>query len=104
MTLERKDFWQGINVNEQKQEINACKTHPNQDRKGEKPIYITSEMPDSMMNMNLRLLLAGDSEEDALQVKALLQEAGHELTFRRVGAVEEIKHAIAENAWDVIIV
>lgn len=55
------------------------------------------------MNTSLQLLLIEDSEEDAQLVLRELKRGGYEVEFLRVENAGDMKTALAERTWDLII-
>jgi signal transduction histidine kinase/DNA-binding response OmpR family regulator len=55
------------------------------------------------MNTPLRVLIAEDSEDDALLVVRKLQQGGYAPTYERVDTPEAFSAALARQPWDVII-
>lgn len=55
------------------------------------------------MSIPLHLLLVEDSEDDALLVTRALQRGGYELNCERVDTPEDMRSALADSEWDVII-
>lgn len=55
------------------------------------------------MSLPLRVLLAEDSENDALLLLRLLRKGGYELEFQRVATQSEMQAALAGTEWDIII-
>ncbi len=55
------------------------------------------------MGKNLRLLIADDSESDALLLADELQSAGYVLTYLRVDTAEAMSTALDRHQWDVVI-
>jgi signal transduction histidine kinase len=51
----------------------------------------------------LRLLIVEDSEEDAALVVHLLRQSGYATTFEQVAGGGELRDALANGAWDVVI-
>jgi phosphoserine phosphatase RsbU/P len=51
----------------------------------------------------LRSLIVEDSQDDAELVALRLERAGFELVKRRVASAEDLRTALAEAAWDVVI-
>jgi len=51
----------------------------------------------------LRLLLAEDSEDDAILVALALEQHGFELAARRVADAGGLRAALASEAWDVVV-
>jgi PAS domain S-box-containing protein len=56
------------------------------------------------MTKELKTLLVDDSEDDALLVARELRKSGYNLTFQRVDTPEDMRRALLEIGWDVIIV
>lgn len=55
------------------------------------------------MNNPLRVLIAEDSEEDALLLVRELQRGGYAPTFERVETPEAMKASLEKQAWDLVI-
>ena len=55
------------------------------------------------MPIPLRVLFVEDWEDDVLLVVRELKRAGYSVTFRRVDTPEEMKRALLEQQWDVIL-
>lgn len=55
------------------------------------------------MTHSLAVLIIEDSEDDALLVLRELRRDGFDLTWKRVQTAEELRAALANQAWDVII-
>jgi|GEM_PF-3250611 DNA-binding NtrC family response regulator len=55
------------------------------------------------MNRTLRVLIIDDSEPDALLIVNELKENGFELSWLRVDTLEQLKQAVENNAWDIVI-
>ncbi|WP_435550527.1 HD domain-containing phosphohydrolase [Desulfobacterium sp. N47] len=55
------------------------------------------------MNNKLRILIAEDSEDDALLEILELKKAGFESKYERVETFEAMEKAILEKSWDVIL-
>lgn len=51
----------------------------------------------------LRLLLAEDSEDDALLLIRLLRQSGYNLTWERVETAEAMRAALQNRVWDIVI-
>ena len=51
----------------------------------------------------LHMLVVEDSEDDVLLVVRQLKSAGHDVTFKRVESAQDMKRAITENSWDIVI-
>src|SRR5688572_4500022 len=51
----------------------------------------------------LHLLVVEDSEDDALLLAAEVESAGYDLSWRRVQAAAQLRAALAEAEWDVVI-
>jgi len=58
-------------------------------------------MPDSLRP--LRILLAEDSEEDAILLERHLRKSGYDPVVRRVETATGLRSALLEGAWDLII-
>jgi len=55
------------------------------------------------MPIPIRVLFVEDWEDDVLLVVRELKRAGYSVTFRRVDTPEEMKKALLEEQWDVIL-
>ena len=55
------------------------------------------------MSLNLRVLQVEDSESDAAIVIRALEKAGHTVTWRRVEDAVEMREALTDQVWDVIL-
>ncbi len=51
----------------------------------------------------LRLLLVEDSEDDAVLLVQTLRRAGYEITHRRVDTPEEMRTALDQGPWDLVL-
>ncbi|MBX3728434.1 MAG: response regulator [Candidatus Sumerlaeia bacterium] len=51
----------------------------------------------------LRILIAEDSEDDALLVVRTLRRAGMAIDWHRVETVDELRRALRDGAWDVVL-
>ena len=51
----------------------------------------------------LHVLIVEDSESDAGLVVRLLTKAGYEVDYKRVETASEMRSALANQAWDVVI-
>jgi PAS domain S-box-containing protein len=60
-------------------------------------------MEDWMSSIPLRVLIVEDSEDDAILVVHELQRGGYDLTFERVDTAIDMKTALEQQAWDVVI-
>jgi len=56
-----------------------------------------------MSNNTLRVLLVEDSEDDALLMLRLLKQGGHALAPRRVETAPQLRAALAEQPWDIVL-
>src|SRR6185503_6610741 len=59
--------------------------------------------PGGRVKEPLRLLLAEDSEDDAILVALALEQHGFELAARRVADAGGLRAALASEAWDVVV-
>ena len=55
------------------------------------------------MSKPLQVLVVEDSEDDAALVVETLKESGYEPIHQRVETPEEMKAALLQNCWDVIL-
>lgn len=55
------------------------------------------------MMESLRLLQVEDSESDAALVERILTRSGHAVSSRRVVSASEMREALAQGSWDLII-
>jgi len=55
------------------------------------------------MDKALRVLLVEDSEDDALLLERELRRNGYRPSLKRVDSAAGLSHALAEDAWDVVI-
>ncbi len=55
------------------------------------------------MGIPLRALIVEDSEDDVLLIVRELEHSGYEPVYRRVQTAEEMRSALEERAWDVIV-
>ena len=55
------------------------------------------------MSVPLRILIIDDSEDDTLLAARLLQQGGYDLTFQRVDSALQMRTALKDHSWDVII-
>ncbi|HVK55269.1 MAG TPA: response regulator, partial [Burkholderiales bacterium] len=55
------------------------------------------------MSKTLRVLIADDSEVDALLIASELEAAGYELICKRINTAAEMKTALEELPWDLVI-
>jgi PAS domain S-box-containing protein len=51
----------------------------------------------------IRLLVCEDSEDDALILRLALRRAGYELDDRRVETTDELRKALGEAPWDLVV-
>jgi two-component system, cell cycle sensor histidine kinase and response regulator CckA len=51
----------------------------------------------------LRLLLAEDSEDDALLLVRRLRQADYDVTYERIDSAPALERALESNGWDIII-
>ncbi len=56
-----------------------------------------------MSNQPLRLLLVEDSEDDARLLYSELRQTNSEVSYRRVDCAEEMRAALLEAEWDIVI-
>src|SRR5688572_7581644 len=54
-------------------------------------------------NDPVRVLMVEDSEDDAMLVRAELKRAGVRLSYTRVMGEAELKKALREESWDIIL-
>jgi diguanylate cyclase (GGDEF)-like protein/PAS domain S-box-containing protein len=55
------------------------------------------------MVMPLTILMVEDSESDAQLIVRLLKKAGYEISFEQVQTAEQMRAALEERTWDVVI-
>jgi phosphoserine phosphatase RsbU/P len=55
------------------------------------------------MNKKLRVIIIEDSEFDAIIMAEMLEQGGYELDYERVETPEELKDALANREWDLIL-
>jgi len=55
------------------------------------------------MPIPIRVLFVEDWEDDVLLIVRELKRAGYNITFRRVDTPEEMRNALSEEQWDVIL-
>lgn len=55
------------------------------------------------MENNLRIILVEDSEIDAEMISGWLESAGYIIYYKRVDTLIEMKVALSENLWDLIL-
>jgi PAS domain S-box-containing protein/putative nucleotidyltransferase with HDIG domain len=55
------------------------------------------------MPVPLSVLIVEDNESDAQFLVRLLKKAGHEITFERVETAEQMRSALEERNWDIVI-
>lgn len=55
------------------------------------------------MSRPLRVLIAEDSEDDALLLLRELKRAGYDLSYRRVDTPEAMATALVQETWDVVL-
>jgi PAS domain S-box-containing protein len=58
---------------------------------------------DSLMRKDPRILVAEDSQDDLLLLEHEIKKGGWEPFIRRVETAEEMKQALLEDRWDIII-
>src|SRR3954468_12862077 len=51
----------------------------------------------------LRVLIVEDSEFDAQMIVSILRKGGYDVSFERVETAEELRKALHERAWDLIL-
>ena len=51
----------------------------------------------------LRVLVVEDSEDDVLLIVRELRRSGYDLTYRQVQTAEEMRSALSQEPWDVVI-
>lgn len=56
-----------------------------------------------MIGKALRVMIVEDSEDDALLMVHALQKSGYAPQFRQVQSLDEMRTALAEQSWDVIL-
>ncbi len=61
-------------------------------------------MPDGLQRRPTRLLMVEDSEDDARRLYSQLAQANADLIYRRVECAEEMRAALAESEWDMVII
>lgn len=55
------------------------------------------------MNQELRVIIIEDSEFDAVVMANVLEQGGYTLDYERIETADELKAALAERSWDVIL-
>ena len=55
------------------------------------------------MDKELRVLLVEDSEDDAILVLRELRQDGCKVYFKRVDTAQEMREALANESWDLVI-
>jgi len=55
------------------------------------------------MSIRLRVLFVEDSENDVLLTVRELKRAGYDVSFRKVDTSEEMKNALSNEEWDIIL-
>ena len=55
------------------------------------------------MSIPLAVLIVEDAESDAQLILRLLRNAGYELTSERVETAQEMRAALEEQSWDIVI-
>ena len=53
--------------------------------------------------LSLKLLLVEDSPDDAEILIYELQRTGYDVTYERVETEKEMRRALSEQAWDIVI-
>ena len=56
-----------------------------------------------MRAKSIRVLMVEDSEDDAYLVERVLRQSGFEPDCRRVDTYEEMKEALRDGGWDVVV-
>jgi len=55
------------------------------------------------MPIRLRVLFVEDSEDDVLLIVRELRRAGYDVSFRKVDTPEEMRNALSNEEWDIIL-
>ena len=55
------------------------------------------------MNQELRVIIIEDSEFDAVVMANVLEQGGYVLDFERIETAEELKKALSDRSWDLIL-
>ena len=55
------------------------------------------------MNKKLRVIIIEDSEFDAIIMAEVLEQGGYELDYERVETPDELKEALTNREWDLIL-
>lgn len=56
------------------------------------------------MNKEIRVLVVEDSEDDTMLIIREIKSSGYEPIFKRVENAIDMRNALSENKWDVVIV
>jgi DNA-binding NtrC family response regulator len=57
----------------------------------------------SSVKVPLRALIVEDSEFDAQMMVSMLRKGGYDVSFERVETAEQLRRALHERAWDMIL-